>query len=246
MPWSTRSGGTSPRRDARCPDSRRSAREGTQRAAGQERVGERRLPPRLPPRHGRGRRWGRPRWAQRAGSARATPAPPRAPPAGSAARRATVGLPDRHRRRDDDGEPVVRPLPRLARRRRALPGARSLALREEVHRRRQDRHDLRRRGRQAPPHPPPRPGWCRAAPVPRLWAPDPGARLVRGPRRAGRWLPRRGLGERPVRARLLPRRGRPGARPHGPALHRARPFVRLVVRRHVPEPAVRVHRAVQR
>ena len=35
--------------------------------------------------------------------------------------------PDRHDRRRDDGEPLLRPLPRLARRRRALPRARAAA-----------------------------------------------------------------------------------------------------------------------
>ena len=98
--------------------------KGTERGAGQERLGSRCAPARLPARRRCGRRWGRARWPQRPRRARTAPAPPGPPPPGSAARDATVGLSDRHRRRHDDGEPVVRPLPRVARRRRALPRAR--------------------------------------------------------------------------------------------------------------------------
>ena len=80
-----------------------------------------------------------------------------------------------------------------------------------------------KRHRDAPPHARRR----RTASVPWLRAPDPGARLVRGARRAGRRVPRRGYRQRPVRDRLLPGRGpahlrAPRATVHRPTTARSR------------------------
>ena len=78
---------------------------------------------------------------------------------------------------------------------------------KQVPRRRQDRPHLRRRRRQAAQDAPPRPQRRRTASVPRLRAPDPGARLERRAGRARRRLPGRRHRQRPVRDRLLPGRG---------------------------------------
>ena len=122
-----------------------------------------------------------------------------------AARDPAVGLPDRHRRGVDDGEPVVRPLPRLVGRRRRVPRPRPGALGFEVRRRRQERLQLRRRGGREATAPT---TWCAGAPN-RIRS---GAAVTRSPatvgsraHRVGRRVPRRGHRQRPVRHRLLPR-----------------------------------------
>ena len=129
---------------------------------------------RLPPRRRRGRGWCRAR-RSRARSARSRLALVRAAQAcegsaGSSPRHATVRLPDRHRRRPDDGEPFVRPLPRwLGSDEQYLEAGKS-RWGSKFTRRRQDRPHVRRRRRQAPQDAPPRPQRRRTASVPRLRA----------------------------------------------------------------------------
>ena len=125
-------------------------------------------------------------------------------------RRFRARLPDRHRRRADDGEPVVRPLPRVARRRRAptsRPGAGATASGFQVAGADRPR---RTRPRRRPVATYPLVGApSETNPWRGLRPPEPGPRLVRRARRARRGLPRAGHRERRVRARLLRRRGPP-------------------------------------
>ncbi len=184
-------------------------------------------PARLPIANGGGGRRSRARLdAARRGADRRGGSPHRPPKASEPQEHA-----DRHLRRPDDGEPFVRPLLRLASRRR-----------------REERGPLvsgarRRRGRYVSPHPR----------LPGLRAPGPRSRLdgralpmERRQERRLRLRERRRHGKRRVRCGLLPRGGRAVHPGRGRGVHAVRPVVLLDHGLHLSEPPLPVGRAERR
>ena len=152
---------------------------------------------------------------------------------------------DRDRRHRDDGEPLLRPLARLARRGPRVRGPRQVQVRPVLrHRREQPGHLPGPEGpRVDPPHG--RVG-LPLEPLPRMRPVRPEPRLDRGAGAAGSRLRRPERERRPPAARLL-RGGRPPL--HGAvrqAVHDLRRLPRVDPRAHLPEPRVPALRAVRR
>jgi hypothetical protein len=151
-------------------------------------------------------------------------------------------MPDRHRGRAHDGEPVLRPLPRLARDRRAVRRRRPTPVRKGLPSQRPARGALPRPVRRARPHPTRVGPRRRPQPVPGVQPQGPRAQLDRRPRATRLRLSRSGHGERRVRDELLPPGRHPRARAHRPDVHGDGPASRVTAGSHVPEPPVPVLR----
>ena len=152
---------------------------------------------------------------------------------------------DRPRRHPDDGEPLLRPLPGLARPRRRLPGAGRAQLRLDVPHRRRVEPAVGRPRRQRRRHVPPAVR-RHARPVAGLRLRGPRPQLVGRTRPARPRLPRRGQQQRPLRARLL-RGRRPAVHlTAGPALHHLRPLPLLAAQLDAVQPPLPAQRPVGR